>query len=558
MSCIKAPVVARRRTGACGGSRRSRIAVPSDEPDRLPFRKVILAAVVLRICNSAADSHASGCTCTGDKLELPEGTHEDLGRYCAPWDIVEKECIEASSDTAQSCCKAWCFVTEECEHHATRTFGNKSFYYSYDSCSAHDSCPAAGLEPPARAPGEGVCQEMLDLETTCVTTNRYFGKHADLGINDSPGKCCDFCSQYYPLSSHTDFFANAGPTGWCNCYGSCEETRCVSQACHGSDGGDVVTQLMLASPPPVFPPFPISPPAAPPLPPAPPLKIVGGMVVISGVGVVHACELLRSALGDPSVTTVLLQTDVLVSPDPLPALDHQVAIVGACADGVLCELSAQGARRIFSVVAGGALHLENLALRHGYSEDNGGALHLASGASPAVLRNCVLEANSASGNGGAVFLAANTGINLTTCVFQGNVAGGVKGGGAIFGSEGSSIAASEGSLFSENRATVASGGALYGDADSAVVLSEGVTLVRNFANKGGAVYIFRAFFSTQGSCTMSNNTAKTQGGGLFCHQECHVVLKGSTTVAGNLASENGGGLYGHSLTRFVIAEGSVV
>eukprot|EP00854_Cymbomonas_tetramitiformis_P030248 gene30248-37782_t len=119
---------------------------------------------------------------------------------------------------------------------------------------------------------------------------------------------------------------------------------------------------------------------------------------------------VRTSLEDSLVTSIVLEVDLVVKNGILPAVSRSVRIVGRCAVETLCQVSGSRQNGIFAVAAGGFLYLQTVALRFGYSEVGGGALHLAPTAS-AFLLDGVLEANEASSKGGAVY--CSTGANFT-------------------------------------------------------------------------------------------------------------------------------------------------
>ncbi|KAK3273261.1 hypothetical protein CYMTET_18487 [Cymbomonas tetramitiformis] len=495
------------------------------------------------------------CACTGNNTGVAEDLHPEYGTYCAPWDILDDGCVSTTGgDVSANCTRFWCYVPEGCGALAVNTTDSVSLHFSYDICSTSESLVYSSNDntsndlchtppPPGAPPESSPCQEVFDSVTTCVTTDRLYGKYADAGVNDNPADCCLFCIENYPLSTHTDYFPNAGPDGWCNCYASCDETRCVSQACHGSDGGGVTTQFMLVSPPP-SPPATASPPPEPPMPPAPPLVQNGSVVVIENVTSRFAAEQLRGALENSSVDTVVLRTDVTLTTGPLPDVARVVAILGECL-ARSCEVSAEGQHRIFSLSGAGALYLEALALRHGYSDSDGGALHLSTGTN-ATLYNCTLEANEALGDGGAVFLETETDFTMSACNANSNIARGGGGGGVVYGGEAVRILVAD-SLLCNNLAESGNGGALMSDTNS-IMHVKSSRLDDNWAKKGGAVFIFLARLLAEGT-SMSGNTASGYGGAVMCYQECQVDIQ-ECQLQGNVATENGGALYGHSRTAF--------
>ncbi|KAK3258926.1 hypothetical protein CYMTET_32052 [Cymbomonas tetramitiformis] len=454
---------------------------------------------------------------------------------------------------------SWCYVPEDCGTLADNLAPNVSLHFSYDICSTNVSlvyssnaetdselCHTSAGETDEYVP----CQEIYNRETTCVTTNRLYGEYADEGVNDSPAKCCLFCSETYPLATHTDFFPNTGSIGWCNCYLSCNETRSVSESDHGSDGGSVTTYVILSAPPPVPPPV-DSPPPGPPMPPAPPLVQNGSVVVIENVTSSFAAEQLRGALEDSSVETVILRTNVLLTTGPLSEITRAVSIIGECLART-CEVCPQGQHRIFSLSGTGVLYLEALALRHGYSKTDGGAIYLSVGTA-ATLYNCTLEANEALGDGGAIFLENRVNLTMSGCNASLNVARG--GGGVVYGGEEVQILVMD-SCLCNNLAESGSGGALSADVGSILEVTSS-RIDDNVGKRGGAVYIFLALLLAQGT-SMSGNTAEGgPGGAVMCYQACEIRLQ-ECEVKNNVAEESGGALYGHSLTAFHIGPGTAL
>lgn len=88
-------------------------------------------------------------------------------------------------------------------------------------------------------------------------------------------------------------------------------------------------------------------------------------------------------------------------------------------------LDGGGSNRIFSLVSGRPF-LAGLVMKNGYSDENGGAVHVLE-ARP-VLRSCIFQDNRADRSGGAVYAGSGT-FGAFNCVFTGNEA---AQGGAIY------------------------------------------------------------------------------------------------------------------------------
>lgn len=90
--------------------------------------------------------------------------------------------------------------------------------------------------------------------------------------------------------------------------------------------------------------------------------------------------------------------------------------------------------RLFKVLSGGKLNIEELTLRGGHAEGandedkNGGAVYLADGGE-FTMKGTVISNNTASNNGGAVYISAGGTLDITDSFIKGNKAVGAKGAG---------------------------------------------------------------------------------------------------------------------------------
>ncbi|MGA2248573.1 MAG: choice-of-anchor Q domain-containing protein [Verrucomicrobiota bacterium] len=227
-----------------------------------------------------------------------------------------------------------------------------------------------------------------------------------------------------------------------------------------------------------------------------------------------------------------------------------------------------------TVIAGGGVFrcaylqdravLSGFTLTNGFSPENGGGVWCPS--TNTILTNCILCANSASGDGGGAFggtlydctlignsASANGGgafaSSILQCVVTGNSTGrGYNCGGGL----GSCVAS--GSVIANNGASDAGGGVWNS------VLTQ-CSLVGNSGDYGGG-----ASFSTLTQCALGNNSATEGGGADYCTMEDCILTNnsglygggahGSTlnncTLTGNQGWYDGGGAEGSSLNNCII------
>lgn len=136
-----------------------------------------------------------------------------------------------------------------------------------------------------------------------------------------------------------------------------------------------------------------------------------------------------------------------------------------------------------------------------------------------VLRNTVVQGNTAMERGGGVHFEGDMNIDVLSSVIDGNIASnGLGGGMTVF--------------------PASAGGQIRID---------GTTISRNQANGtidpqagGGGLYL--SVPATITNTTISGNTAKGQGGGLYVASKGNITLT-HATLFGNKADQGGGGLY---------------
>lgn len=261
--------------------------------------------------------------------------------------------------------------------------------------------------------------------------------------------------------------------------------------------------------------------------------------------------------------------------------------------------------RIFNITSSKTITISNLKLANGnLSSGNGGAIlttsktslalsgvtivnnKTASGSGGAVyftgassgtpnlsLTNATFESNSASVQGGAVYVnSANTGITIADSTFSGNTA--ATGAAAIYVFHASPFVTITGTVFSNNQGLAnyfGSGivltmnnctysgnlGAIYQYTGKAAITS--CTFVNNSALRGGAIFL--DYVETViNNCTILNNTATSAafgGGAIFVYSSSNLTINNST-ILGNSTAGRGGGIFMYngslSLRSSIVAE----
>lgn len=178
------------------------------------------------------------------------------------------------------------------------------------------------------------------------------------------------------------------------------------------------------------------------------------------------------------------------------------------------------------------------------------------GAAAAILKDCVLYANTAQHGGGAYNCVLNS------CTLSNNVA--TDSGGAIFISGGWTNAPQQNNTLIANSANNVGGG-VYALGSETLELTKWVFMGNSAANDGGGMYVNLAGHqAVLTGCTFSGNRSGGNGGGLSGAKSFPVLCSGceftgnkagaaggaaynavlaNSWVAGNSAS-NGGGVYG--------------
>jgi hypothetical protein len=238
------------------------------------------------------------------------------------------------------------------------------------------------------------------------------------------------------------------------------------------------------------------------------------------------------------------------------------AVAPAAIDGPAAgvAISGNGLVEVFSVSPGAVVALSNVTITDGATGGNGGGLSNAGYASLSHVTVSDSVANGLVSNGGGI---ENDGtLSLIDSVITGNAA--VNGDGGGLNNTGELTAS--GTTISGNSALNGGGVGNYGygtaafldstiSGNSAVVTGGGIqnygsltlassTVSGNSANYGGGLYNGVSYDSSTGSaaltnCTVADNSASSDGGGIINRYSCNLTLSDST-LSRNAAAYYGG------------------
>nr|MCR5360324.1 hypothetical protein [Thermoguttaceae bacterium] len=160
-------------------------------------------------------------------------------------------------------------------------------------------------------------------------------------------------------------------------------------------------------------------------------------------------------------------------------------------------------------------------------EDGGGGIFIFGGQLTAT--DCFITENTSDGIGGGIFNSGGVvkdqlkttrgAATLTRCTISGNTAASL--GGGIFTGSG------------------------YTDNYNWMTLTDCI-ISKNTSDKGGGIMNYRGTLTAVG-CTISDNTAKTYGGGFNNNREGKAILL-NTVISGNTAETTGGGIHNATTT----------
>ena len=159
--------------------------------------------------------------------------------------------------------------------------------------------------------------------------------------------------------------------------------------------------------------------------------------------------------------------------------------------------------------------LENMSIDSCYSEDQGGAIYFESKARTLEMKNVVFTNNRASDEGGAIFVDG------------------------LSGSETSKITATK--CYFVNNYSKDDGGAIYIDGQdekdkNPTLFKECVFRSNSTDGSGGAIYVNDDLFVLT-DATITNNTAKDEGGGVYVDSYYDLCVKGLTVIRDNTSND---------------------
>jgi predicted outer membrane repeat protein len=257
----------------------------------------------------------------------------------------------------------------------------------------------------------------------------------------------------------------------------------------------------------------------------------------------------------------------------LPVISKDLTIVGHHSTVARSYANETPSFSIFSVESGGNLTLDDVNVRNGDGDDDGGAI---SNVDAIVTINGGTFSGNDGTDGGAVYNDDGTGtLTVNGATFNDNDAS--EQGGAIYNVDGSTVTIHGGRFF-DNEAT-ADGGAIYNDSTLTV---DGATFTRNSGANGGAIYsanddptinggtfaqnhatydggaIFNDGGMTVMHAMMNLNTAE-YGGGVYNDDEGDITLTGDTIMFNQASEEDGGGgIYNYTVGSVTLTGGRVM
>ena len=205
------------------------------------------------------------------------------------------------------------------------------------------------------------------------------------------------------------------------------------------------------------------------------------------------------------------------------------------------SLAAQAAGESLTIQGPGAANLSidaNL---------NGGAFFVNNG-STLTLNDLTVTGGSFGGQAGAFYLLGAGKLNLNKCTITGNTAGPGGYGGAIYGGTDTQISINDCQI-SNNSATKGGGAIALKNAASLLITSSSLTgntaAATGAEGAGGAIFIDNSVSgpidATLTNVTISQNHARTTGGGIRTQYQGDITLVNST-VSSNVAEVSGGGI----------------
>ena len=168
--------------------------------------------------------------------------------------------------------------------------------------------------------------------------------------------------------------------------------------------------------------------------------------------------------------------------------------------------------------------------------DVGGSIR-ASQRNEVIIRNCHFF-NHLANYGGVFATALNNTIDVTNSTFDNNSATGD--GGVMYIRNIGHVSVTN-SLFTNNQAT---NNGIIQVADSCSMTLNSVTFIKNTVlHDGGAAYAYLNSNASVDNCTFINNTAGNSGGTVYVRNKCNLTMSNCTLI-GNRAQNSGGCIHG--------------
>ena len=226
-----------------------------------------------------------------------------------------------------------------------------------------------------------------------------------------------------------------------------------------------------------------------------------------------------------------------------------------------CNFSGNSANYYGGAIdSNGSLKLDGCNFSGNIAPADGGGIY---GDGPITASNCVFSNNSSAGSGGAIF-HYNSPLSLSGCTFSNNNAwngdgGAIRDGGGVVGALSltlSQCTLSTNSAHTQHGNSYGRGGAIFTVVASTKLTA--CTLSGNSAGSGGAI------FSTQdkgnsltlSGCTITSNTATSNGGGLYNYYGNASIQ--NTSITKNSAGLQGGGIFNNVAATVYLDFASVV
>lgn len=181
----------------------------------------------------------------------------------------------------------------------------------------------------------------------------------------------------------------------------------------------------------------------------------------------------------------------------------------------------------------------NTNIKYNYAV-NGGAVYV-DGASLTTKGKANIENNFASTNGGAFYVQGGN-VSMANPVIKNNGKSGnnvTTNGGAIYVTGTGAGFTATGTAVIESNSASGFGGAIFVDGGGVQMASSEIT--SNSAANGGAIYLSGGNITTTGNSTISNNTASANGGAFFVSTG-NIFTRGGS-ISNNAADGDGGVFY---------------